>query len=278
MHLIEPCTQRKDTYARPFVKWAGGKGQLLEELINRVPDSFSRYYEPFIGGGALFYKISPEKAVIADLNPELVNTYIVVRDDVESLISSLCIHQNTPDYFYSTRALDISRMTPVERASRFIYLNKTCYNGLWRVNSKGHFNVPYGKYKNPLICDADNLRLVSQALIDTDIRECDFEQAVFSAQKNDFIYFDPPYYPLSKTAYFTGYVKNGFGPDEQRRLVEVFNNLSDKGCKVMLSNSNTEFVKDLYSNFRITEVKVNRAINCKGDRRTGLTELIITNY
>jgi len=263
---------------KPFVKWAGGKKQLLNQLMTNIPLRFNRYYEPFLGGGALFFSLLPDDAVLADKNEELINAYIVIRDNVEALIKSLKKHKNTESYYYQIREVDPNKLSPVERASRFIYLNKTCYNGLWRVNSKGKFNVPFGRYKNPKICDEENLRAVSLALQGKEILCCDFEEAVVAAKAGDFIYFDPPYYPLSKTASFTRYTKEDFGPKEQERLAKVFKELDRRGCYLLLSNSNTDFIKKLYSGYNIKEVKANRFINCKANKRKGVTELLISNF
>jgi len=266
------------TRPKPFVKWAGGKKQLLPELLARVPDKFGTYFEPFVGGGALFFALLPEKAVLADKNQELINAYLVVRDHVDELIESLKKHRNERQYYYRLRSLNPETLPPVERASRFIFLNKTCYNGLWRVNSKGRFNVPFGKYKNPRICDEENLRAVSEVLKKKIILHTDFENAVENASAGDFIYFDPPYFPLNETANFTRYTTEDFGVQEQKRLAEVFRKLDRQGCLLMLSNSDTDFIKELYSGYRINTVTAKRYINCKGSRRTGTTELIITNY
>ncbi len=263
---------------KPFVKWAGGKKQIINELIARVPESYGRYYEPFVGGGALLFSLMPDKAVINDINEELINAYTVIRDNVEALINSLKRHKNTKEYYYFMRSMKPS--DPVERASRFIYLNKTCYNGLWRVNSKGEFNVPFGRYKNPNICDEENLRAVSEYLrtCDITILNTDYKEAIATAERGDFIYLDPPYAPSSPTASFTKYTRDGFGLEDQKELAEIFRSLDKKGCKVMLSNSNTEFVRNLYRGFNIEVVRANRYINCVADRRKNHTELIIRNY
>lgn len=263
---------------KPFIKWAGGKGQLLNELTKRVPHNFRRYFEPFVGGGALFFRIQPSQAVIADKNAELVNAFIIVRDRVGELIKDLAKHKNEQEYYYALRALDPQKMSPVERASRFIYLNKTCYNGLWRVNRQGNFNVPFGRYKNPKICDIPNLQAVSAVLQGTEILCTDFEEAVQEASQGDFIYFDPPYQPLTSTAYFTNYVQEGFGENEQQRLARLMKKLSDLGCFVMLSNSDTDFIRELYKDFKVETVSANRFINCKANQRIGVTELIISNF
>jgi DNA adenine methylase len=262
----------------PFLKWAGGKSQLLPVFDRYIPPKFGRYFEPFVGGGAVFFHLLPPYAMLSDLNEELINCYQVIRNDVENLIKTLQTHRNEPDYFYDVRTWSVADLTVVERAARLIFLNKTCFNGLYRVNSRGQFNVPFGKYKSPRICDADNLRAVSLSLANTEINCQSFEQIVHQAQKGDFIYFDPPYQPLSKTANFTGYTKNAFRSEDQERLALTFRKLSRRGCYVMLSNSDSEYVRDLYSKFHIEVVKAHRAINCKGDRRGVINELLIMNY
>jgi len=271
------------TYAKPkpFVKWAGGKRQILKVLLSRVPKKFNRYIEPFVGGGALFFELRPKKAIISDINYELINAYIVIRDNVEELIKDLKKHKNTEEYFYYIRSIDPNTLTSVERASRFIYLNKTCFNGLYRENSKGQFNVPYGKYKNPKICDEENLRAVSSYLnrIDVEILNCDYKKTCQLAKEGDFVYLDPPYHPLSRTASFTSYNKNGFSEEDQLELSEIFRELDKKGCFVMLSNSNTNFIRKLYSDYKVQEVKASRAINCKPNRRSKANlEVLITNF
>lgn len=265
-------------YPKPFVKWAGGKGQILDELLARVPAQYNTYFEPFLGGGALFFSLLPRKAVLNDKNEELMNGYMVIQSQVEALIQSIKGHVNSKKHYYKVREVDPVSLNPVERAARFIYLNKTCYNGLWRVNKEGKFNVPFGRYKNPLICDEENLRLVAAALKDVTLLCQDFECALESARAGDFVYFDPPYYPLSDTACFTMYVEAGFGPSEQERLARVFERLSRMGVFVMLSNSDTEYIRDLYRGFRIEVVQAPRAINCRKDRRGPVSELIIRNY
>jgi len=263
---------------KPFVKWAGGKTQILPYLLKKVPEKFNTYFEPFLGGGALFFALLPTNAFLSDKNEELINAYIVIRDQVEDLIKSLKKHKNEKDYYYYIRALDPKNLSPVERASRFIYLNKTCYNGLWRVNSKGKFNVPFGKYKNPKICDEKILRQISKTLKGKKIFCADFEEVISFAKPGDFIYFDPPYYPLSNSANFTKYISDDFGEEDQKRLANVFRELDKKGCYVCLSNSNTNFIKELYQGYHIQIVIANRYINCKGNKRKGIKELMITNY
>ena len=266
---------------KPFVKWAGGKRQLLEVLLKNVPARFNTYIEPFVGGGALLFALLPDRAIIGDANCELMNAYSVIKDNVEELITSLERHRNDEDYYYEIRNLDPSTLSPVERASRFIYLNKTCYNGLYRENSRGVFNVPFGRYKNPKILDRDNLRAVSEFLNSSNVLILcqDYRETCKLANEGDFVYLDPPYHPISKTASFTKYSRHDFSAEDQKRLAEVFRELDRKGCYVMLSNSNTEFIKSLYRGYYIQELEASRAINCKGDgRRRKKIELLIKNY
>jgi len=267
---------------KPFIKWVGGKRQLADELQKRLPSSYNRYFEPFVGGGALFFALKPEKAFIADLNSELINVYKIVRDYVEELIKELSKYKNTKTCYYKTRDMDrkpdYHRLPALQKAARFIYLNKTCYNGLYRVNSKGQFNVPFGKYKNPKICDAENLRACSQALQKTEIVNADFSIVLDFAKPKDFVYFDPPYVPLNATSNFTAYTQNGFDVDMQFRLKEVCDKLTDKGVLWMLSNSYTEFVLNLYKEYNIHTVYANRAVNCKSNGRGKIKEVIVRNY
>jgi DNA adenine methylase len=273
---------------KPFVKWVGGKRQLLEQfkMMNLYPpEKFDprtgRYFEPFVGGGAVFFDLLPKKAFLSDMNNELVITYNVIKNDVESLIKSLKKHKNTKEYFLEIRAEDVNRLTNVETASRFIYLNRTCFNGLYRVNSKGGFNVPFAGNKNPLICDEINLRKISKALECIEIKKQDYKEVLKKAKKGDFIYFDPPYYPISKTASFTSYTKEAFLEKEQIELRDAFLTLTKRGCFAMLSNSDTPFINKIYSGFknvRITKVQAGRAINSDASKRGKITEVLITNY
>ncbi|RLJ71586.1 DNA adenine methylase [Hydrogenivirga caldilitoris] len=266
---------------KPFVKWAGGKRQLLRVLIANVPKTFNTYIEPMVGGGALLFELMPERGIISDINYELINAYRVIRDNVDELIESLKKHRNEESYFYKVRAQNPEKLSPVERASRFIYLNKTCYNGLYRENSKGEFNVPFGKYKNPKICDEENLRAVSEFLNSSHVQILcqDYKDTCELAKKGDFVYLDPPYHPLSKTASFTKYNRYDFTEEDQIELSKVFRELDKKGCYVMLSNSNTEFVKKLYKGYQIEEIEAGRAINCKGEgRKRDKIELLIRNF
>lgn len=266
--------------AKPFVKWAGGKWQLIPLLLPYFPPlhKINRYYEPFLGGGAVFFHLRHPYSHLADSNYDLIDLYKTVRDEVYELIKILRTHRNEKEYYYLVRAQDPRTLTPVQRAARFIYLNKTCYNGLYRVNAKGQFNVPFGKYKTPNICDEDGLRAASLLLKNAIIEHTDFENAVSSASRYDFIYLDPPYQPLSKTSSFTGYTPGKFDDNEQVRLAKVFRDLDSKGCYVMLSNSNAPLILELYKDYQINEIQANRAINCKPDGRGKITELVITNY
>lgn len=266
----------------PFLKWAGGKSRLLSTFEDYFPESFdsrkNHYFEPFIGGGAVFFHLLPPRAIISDLNPELVNCYNVVRTRVDALIKALQEHKNDKDHYYHVRALDPQNLSDVERAARLIFLNKTCFNGLYRVNSRGQFNVPFGRYSNPKICDQANLHAVSSALSEVQILCGAFEHVLKRARPGDFVYLDPPYQPISATANFTGYTATSFGNEDQERLASTVRSLSKKGCLVMLSNSNSDFVRRLYKEFRIETVHTARAINCKPERRGRIAELLIMNY
>lgn len=273
-------TKQETFDAKPFIKWAGGKSGLLPSIHSLLPQntSLNTYYEPFLGGGAVFFSLHPANAVLNDSNHDLIELYQIVRDDVENLIDHLKFHYNEMNYFYMVREQDPATLLPVERAARFIFLNKTCYNGLYRVNSKGKFNVPFGRYSNPLICDSEGLRSASQALKTKTLLCTDFETATATAVKGDFVYFDPPYQPLSVTSNFTGYTPKGFSNIDQERLSQVFKDLSAKGVFVMLSNNDTPLIRNLYKDFHQHEVWAKRAINCKSTGRGKIIELIITSY
>jgi len=274
----------------PFVKWAGGKSQLLGQFELFFPPHFNRYVEPFVGGGAVFFHLYnqgwiSDGVILNDLNKELMTCYEVIRDQVDELIEELRRHEpykTEKSYFYEIRGWDrrpsFKERSPVERAARTIFLNRTCYNGLYRVNSRGQFNVPFGSYKNPMICDEGNLRAVSQALQGVELRSEDFEHCVEWAGPGDFFYLDPPYHPLSETASFTSYTSDDFGEDDQRRLERALRQLDEKGCFAMLSNSYTPFIQKLYVNRRQEVVNATRAISCKGDGRGSILELVILNY
>jgi DNA adenine methylase len=273
---------------KPFVKWAGGKRQLVPIIERHIPEEFGTYYEPFLGGGAvLFYLLckNPEmRCHVSDLNSDLVLAYVTIRDRVEELISSLQTHaknyhKNPDSYYYSVR--EGQPKNQIEKVSRLLFLNRTCFNGLYRVNSKGKFNVPLGRYSNPNIVNEENLVLVSQILQSKKIQiSCrDFSSIVSDAKKNDFVYFDPPYQPVSRTANFTSYTNRDFTYEDLQRLVEASEKLADKGCRVLHSNSNSKEVHDLFSrDWKIVEISANRAINSDSTKRTGHTELLIKNY
>lgn len=267
-----------------FIKWAGGKKQLLEQFKPFFPKKIERYFEVFVGGGAvLFYIIKtykPKYVFISDINEELINTYEIIKNDVESLITELKkLRQfHNKETYYKIRAEDPKLLSPLTRASRFIYLNKTCFNGLYRVNSKGGFNVPMGSYKNPSIFSEEDLREISKLLQNVKIKLMPFEDILKYAKENDFCYFDPPYYPLKKGQSFTTYNKEVFLEKEQEKLKDVFEELDKKGCKVMLSNSDTDFIKGLYKEFNINFVNANRMINCDGSKRGKIKEVVITNF
>lgn len=273
----------------PFIKWAGGKGQLIPQIIRLIPTKFSRYFEPFLGGGAVFFQLASldRNAFLSDINYELINAYKVIKNHVEELIPALIYHQNEYNkspkkYYYHLRdSTDV--MNKINKAARFIALNKTCYNGLYRVNKNGLFNVPIGRYKNPIICDANNLRKMSVVLKRSGsyLGVSDYKKIlVEKAERDDFVYLDPPFYPISNTANFTSYTNNGFSLEDQKELATIFDELTGKGCKVLLSNSNTEEIRSLYSNYsHLTQViNVNRSINAIASKRAGHTELLIRNY
>jgi len=272
---------------RPFLKWAGGKSQLISQYVPYFPQKFATYYEPFLGGGAVFFylygatrneqntKMFP--AIITDINPELVNVYCCVRDRVEEIIELLAQHQENHDrdYYYRMRSRFVG--TPVEMAARLIYLNKTCFNGLYRENSKGEFNVPMGKYKNPTICNPELLRVVADSLQSVEIEVRSFDAVLnFAKTAEDFVYFDPPYHPLSNTSKFTGYSRYSFNEKDQIRLRDTFAELVGRGVKVMLSNSDCPLIRELYKDFSIHEIIAARAINSNAEKRGKITELLVT--
>ncbi|WP_172188299.1 DNA adenine methylase [Lentilactobacillus kribbianus] len=275
------------TSLSPFIKWVGGKRQLFGNISELLPNSYNRYYEPFLGGGAVLLALQPKQGVINDLNYELINTWQVVKDNPEELIVALQKHQekNSKEYYLDIRVMDrdgrLEQMTSVLRAARFIYMNKVGFNGLWRVNKKGQNNVPYGKYKNPNIVDKRIID-VSKYLNKNDIQisNVDYREAVVTAKENDFVYFDSPYIPLNPTSNFTSYNSSEFGLLEQEELRNTALNLAKRGVKVMLSNSDTEITRNLYKNkiFKLHEVKATRSINSDAKKRGKIGELIITTY
>jgi len=268
--------------ARPFLKWAGGKTQLLPDLLDRVPSSFSAYHEPFVGGGALFFALVGmgriTAAFLSDINPSLIDVYTAIRDCVDDVIVALKRHLHDKAYYYAVRALKPDNLTLPERAARTIYLNKTCFNGLHRENRAGEFNVPFGRYKNPTICDEQNLRATSQALKCAEISRRHFSSVLDAAQPGHFVYFDPPYHPLSPTASFTSYDRNGFGEADQTRVRNAFAELTHRGVKVMLSNSDTPFIRALYAGYTISQVHASRSVNSRGAGRGKVPEVVVCNY
>jgi DNA adenine methylase len=276
------------TDPKPFVKWAGGKRQLVPIIERHIPKEFGTYFEPFLGGGAVLFHLlckTPEmKCHVSDLNSDLVLAYVTIRDRTGDLITSLQnhaknYHKNPDSYYYSVR--ENEPKSQIEKVSRLLFLNRTCFNGLYRVNSKGRFNVPLGRYSNPNIVNEENLFAVSNILQSKKIQiSCrDFSAILQDARKNDFVYFDPPYQPVSKTANFTSYTNRDFTYEDLQRLVEVSEKLADKGCKVLHSNSNSSEVRNLFSkDWKVVEISANRAINSDSTKRSGHTELLIKNY
>ena len=279
---------KREPLVQPFLKWAGGKRQLLPALRPLIPplSKIKRYYEPFIGGGAVFLDVQPQTATINDYNAELINCYTIIRDHPDDLLLEAAKHPNTSEHFYNVREMDRSPkyalLTPIERAARLIYLNKTCFNGLFRVNSQGQFNVPFGDYKNPAIADPAIIRALSRYLTKANITFLvgDFADAVQDAQKGDFVYFDPPYDPITDPASFTGYTLDGFNRDAQRRLRELCDTLTARSVKFVLSNSDTPFIRELYDDERYTiqDVQARRAISSVGTGRGKIGEVFVLNF
>ena len=274
----------------PFVKWAGGKSQLLSQFQPYFPARFERYIEPFVGGGAVFFhlhtqgRLRAKEIVLIDHLEELINCYLAVQSQVEALIEELRQHEPhklDADYYYQVRAWDrrpgYPRRSDVERAARFLFLNRTCYNGLYRVNRKGQFNVPFGRHDNPAVCNAANLRAASQALQGVILESGDFTRCLEWAYPGDLVYLDPPYHPLSNTASFTSYTSTAFDAQDQRRLAHLFRQLDGQGCQVMLSNSCTPLIRELYQGYEQIQVQATRAISSKGDQRGAITELLVLN-
>jgi len=268
----------------PFLKWAGGKHQLLRQLAPLLPAQWGQYHEPFLGGGAVYFFLASQgeitTATLSDVNPELVNCYVAVRDEVGGVVRNLRRHAKAHcgEYYYKMRAMDPSGMSVTARAARTIYLNKTCYNGLYRVNSRGWFNVPIGSYKKPAICDDGSLRLASSALMKTLLRVANFRSVLEVARHGDFVYLDPPYMPVSDTASFTAYSSGRFDESCHRELADVYGELDARGCFVMLSNSEVPLVRTLYAKWRIEAVSARRIINCDATSRGPITELVVLNY
>jgi DNA adenine methylase len=267
-----------------FVKWAGGKKQLIEQFKPLFPKKIERYFEPFVGGGAVAFYIvkqyKPKEVFLSDTNPELINCLNVIRTKVDELIKLLEKYKkkHNKETYYKVRAEDPTLLDDVSRAARFIYLNKTCFNGLYRVNSKGQFNVPIGSYKNPSIYSEEDLREISELLKNAKLEVKQFYEIAKETKAGDFIYFDPPYHPLKKGKSFTAYTKEAFLEKEQEKLAEVFKELDKGGCLVMLSNSDTEFIKNLYKGYNRTFVKASRMINCDSSKRGKINEVVVINY
>ncbi|MDD5770171.1 MAG: DNA adenine methylase [Candidatus Gracilibacteria bacterium] len=271
--------------ATPFVKWVGGKRQLISQLEKLFPKEFNNYFEPFVGGGAVFFNLQKEKSFLSDINEELINTYKVIKENPKKLIKFLETCEYSAYFYEDIRSWDRQEdwqknYSEIERAGRFIYLNRTCFNGLYRVNSKGQFNVPMGAYKNPDFVQKENIINTSKLLNKTkaEIKLHSFDKVLENANSGDFIYFDPPYDTLSETANFTSYNENGFGREMQKKLAEVFRKLDEKGCKVMLSNHNTPFIREIYDGFRFEIVKARRNVNSKASGRGEVEEIVVMNY
>jgi len=285
------CIQNRlfSTNVKPFLKWAGGKRQLLPELLKYIPKDFNNYFEPFLGGGALFFELynlgflENKKVYLSDINEELINTYKTIRDNPKELIIKLKEFKtnHNKEFYYKIRELDRDKnyknLDNITKSARFIYLNKTCFNGLYRVNKKGYFNVPIGSYKNPNILDEENILAVSKALQNIIIKNFDYKEILKEVQSNDFIYLDPPYHPLNETSSFTSYTKNEFLQKEQIELFKTLKELSNK-CFVLKSNSDTDFINKLYKDFKIEKILANRAINSKATNRGKILEVLIRNY
>lgn len=271
---------------KPILKWAGGKRQLLASIDNYLPEKYGTYYEPFLGGAAVLLHLLPKKAVVNDLNEELINTYLVVKESPKELITLLLKHSesHSPEHYYEIRELDRNenycKLSPIEKAARTIYLNRTCYNGLYRVNKNGYFNTPIGKYENPLICDEKGIMLLHDYLCENDIKiMCgSYFDSLVAVKRNDFVYFDPPYDIVSKTSSFTDYTSEGFGKKEQIELKSTCDLMNKKGVKFLQSNSDTEFLRELYKDYKIITVEANRSINSKGNNRKNIKEILIMNY
>ena len=278
--------EMKEVALQPFTKWTGGKRQLLPVIRELMPKTYNRYFEPFVGGGALFFDLAPKNAVINDFNAELINCYQQIKDNPQELIEILKVHQeyNSKEYYLDLRSADrderIDMMSEVQRAARILYMLRVDFNGLYRVNSKNQFNVPYGRYKNPKIVDENLVSAISTYLNNNqiEIKKGDFEKAVLDVQPGDFVYFDPPYIPLSETSAFTSYTHEGFSYDDQVRLRDTFKKLSDIGAYVMLSNSSSFLVEELYRDFNIHYVEATRTNGAKSSSRGKISEIIVTNY
>lgn len=273
-------------FISPFLKWVGGKRQLMPTILEHLPNNIKKYnyIEPFIGGGAVFFNLQPKNAIINDSNEELINVYNTIKNNLEDLITDLKKHHNKAEYFYELRSLDrndnFENLSNVQRASRIIYLNKTCFNGLYRVNNAGEFNAPFGRYKNPNIVNEPTLKAVNKYLNSNDIiiKSGDYSEALKDANEKSFIYLDPPYHPISETSNFTGYVQGGWNMYDQVELRKACDELNEKGIKFLLSNSSADFIIEQYRDYNISFVKAKRSINSNGANRGEVDEVLIRNY
>lgn len=277
---------KKNRLVAPFVKWVGGKRQIMSSITKFMPKNIKnyKYIEPFIGGGAVLFHLQPKNGIINDFNEELINTYQVIKNNLDELIEDLKTHENTSEYFYDIRSLDrednFEELSKVKRASRVLYLNKTCFNGLYRVNNAGEFNAPFGRYKNPNIVNEPILKAVSNYFNSNNIKILtgDYSEALKLADENSFVYLDPPYHPISEGSNFTGYVQGGFNMYDQVDLRVACDELNKKGIKFLLSNSASPFILDQYKCYNIEIVKAKRAINSNGSKRGDVDEVLIRNY
>lgn len=274
---------------KPFLKWVGGKGRVIAQLKQYFPESFNNYFEPFVGGGAVFFYLNAKHATINDINKSLMGVYVNIRDNVESLIKILTKYQKQfhsldkekqKVMFYEIRDKYNSTKDKesLVKSALLMFLNKTCFNGMYRENKCGGFNVPFGKYSNPTICNADNLREVSQRLANVKILSKGYTEAISKAKSGDFVYLDPPYYPINPTSSFTSYSEGNFTEKDQIELKELFDTLTARGCKVMMSNSYTKFIKSLYKDYKQYKIYVGRSINATGSKRGKIAEIVVTNY
>lgn len=276
----------KNKLVAPFLKWVGGKRQIMPSIVENLPKNIGRlnYVEPFIGGGAVLFHLQPQNAIINDFNSELTNVYEVIKNNLEELIQDLKTHKNEAEYFYELRGLDrkdeYNNLTNIQKASRVIYLNKTCFNGLYRVNNAGEFNSPFGRYKNPNIVNEPTLKAVNKYLNQNNIiiQTGDYANVLENIPENSFVYLDPPYHPISESSNFTGYVQGGWDMWDQIRLREACDNLNERGIKFLLSNSSAQLIKDQFENYTINTVKANRSINSDASNRGEIDEFLIKNY
>ena len=275
----------KNTLVKPVLKWVGGKRQLLHEIIPLIPKKYSTYVEPFLGGGAVLFELQPKCAIVNDSNEELMNVYEMIKDKPGELINLLKVHEekNSEEYYYKIRSMDRAieyvSLTKLQRAARIIYLNKTCYNGLFRVNSAGEFNSPYGRYKNPNIVNEPTIRALSKYFQANKIEffNEDYLFILENIKKNTFVYIDPPYMPISSSSSFTGYTKNGFSYEQQKELRDACDKLRDKGIRFVESNSDCREIRELYKEYDIKSVQAKRYVNSDAEKRGEISEVLICN-